>query len=166
MVGWHHQLDGHRFGRTPGVGDGQGGLACCGSWGRKESDTTEPLSWTELSQCHRFLQDAWTQQLDQETGHLQQASLLPSFKSLLFHPSNHYIPLYSCLLFCQGWWVSVCVLSIWLYVSVCLCVCIVFGYKHVLWRQAGLPGLKSCYTFYKLDIVGQLTSPMTQFSQL
>ena len=44
MVGWHHQLDGHVFGWTPGVGDGQGGLACCGSWGHKESDTTERLN--------------------------------------------------------------------------------------------------------------------------
>ena len=35
-------------GWTPGVGDGQGGLACCNSWGRKESDTTERLNWTEL----------------------------------------------------------------------------------------------------------------------
>ena len=41
MVGWHHGLDGHGFGCTPGVGDGQGGLACCSSWGRKESDTNE-----------------------------------------------------------------------------------------------------------------------------
>ena len=41
MVGWHHRLDGHGFGWTLGVGDGQGGLAYCGSWGRKESDTTE-----------------------------------------------------------------------------------------------------------------------------
>ena len=48
MVGWHHQLNGHGFGRTPGVGDGQGGLACCGSWGCQESDTTEWLNWTEL----------------------------------------------------------------------------------------------------------------------
>ena len=44
MVGWHHQLNGRRFGRTPGVGDGQGGLACCGSWGHKQSDTTERLN--------------------------------------------------------------------------------------------------------------------------
>ena len=51
MVGWHHRLNGHEFGWTPGVGDGQRGLACCGSWGRKESDTTEPLNWTELSLC-------------------------------------------------------------------------------------------------------------------
>ena len=48
MVGWHHRLDGHEFGWTLGVGDGQGGLACCDSWGRKESDTTERLNWTEL----------------------------------------------------------------------------------------------------------------------
>ena len=48
MVGWHHRLDGCGFGWTLGVGDGQGGLACCGSWGRKESDMTERLNWTEL----------------------------------------------------------------------------------------------------------------------
>ena len=47
MVGWHHQLNGHGFGWTPGVGDGQGGLACCSSWGHKESDTTEWLNLTE-----------------------------------------------------------------------------------------------------------------------
>ena len=41
MVGWHHRIDGRGFGLAPGVGDGQGGLACCGSWGHKESDTTE-----------------------------------------------------------------------------------------------------------------------------
>ena len=44
MAGWHHQLNGHEFVGTPGVGDGQGGLACCDSWGRKESDTTERLN--------------------------------------------------------------------------------------------------------------------------
>ena len=44
MVGWHHQHHGHEFGWTPGVGDGQGGLACLGSRGRKESDTTEQLN--------------------------------------------------------------------------------------------------------------------------
>ena len=42
LAGGHHQLDG--FGWTPGVGDGQGGLACCDSWGRKESDMTERLN--------------------------------------------------------------------------------------------------------------------------
>ena len=47
MVGWHHQLDGHGFWWTLGVVDGQGGLVCCGSWGLKESDTTEWLNWTD-----------------------------------------------------------------------------------------------------------------------
>ena len=44
MVGWHRQLNAHEFGQTPGVGDGQGGLACCGSRGHKELDTTERLN--------------------------------------------------------------------------------------------------------------------------
>ena len=48
MDGWHHWLDGHEFGWTLGVGDGQEGLVCCDSWGRKESDMTERLNWTEL----------------------------------------------------------------------------------------------------------------------
>ena len=49
MAGWHHWLDGRESEWTPGVGDGQGGLVCCDSWGRKESDTTERLNWTELN---------------------------------------------------------------------------------------------------------------------
>ena len=44
MVGWHRLLNGHGFGRTPGIGDEQGGLACCSSWDCKESDTTEQLN--------------------------------------------------------------------------------------------------------------------------
>ena len=48
MVGWHHWLNGHEFGWIPAVADGQGGLACCSSWGPKESDTTEQLNWY----CH------------------------------------------------------------------------------------------------------------------
>ena len=68
MAGWHHWLDGHESGWTPGVGDGQGGLACCNSWGRKESDTTEWLNWTELNTYkkvakigHRIPQVAFSQ---------------------------------------------------------------------------------------------------------
>ena len=62
MAGWHHWLDGHDFEWTPGVGDGQGDLACCSSWGCKESDMTERLNWTELnwmyfSPLHCFLFD-------------------------------------------------------------------------------------------------------------
>ena len=48
MVGWHHWLNGHEFGWTPGVGDGQGGLVCYRPWGRRELDTTEQQNWTEL----------------------------------------------------------------------------------------------------------------------
>ena len=65
MVGWHHRLYEHEFEKAPGVGDGQGILACCSLWSRKKSDTTEWLNWTEpfssskwsvivsLSQYHR-----------------------------------------------------------------------------------------------------------------
>ena len=49
VVGWHHRLSGHGFGWTPGVCDGQGSLACYSSWGRKESDMTEQLNWTDNS---------------------------------------------------------------------------------------------------------------------
>ena len=65
MAGWHHRLDGRKFECTPGVGDGQGGLVCCNSWGHKESDTTERLNRTELN---------WTE------------SMFPHPKTL---PSNH-----------------------------------------------------------------------------
>ena len=44
MVGWHHRLNGHGFGQTLAVGDGQGDLVCCGSWGLEELDTTEQLN--------------------------------------------------------------------------------------------------------------------------
>ena len=44
IVGWHHQHDGHEFEQTPGVGDGQGSLACCHPWSHKEADMTEQLS--------------------------------------------------------------------------------------------------------------------------
>ena len=47
MVGWHHQLNGHEFEQAPGVGYGQGILACCSPWGHKELDMTEWLNWTE-----------------------------------------------------------------------------------------------------------------------
>ena len=47
MVGWYHWLDRHEFEQAPGVGDGHVSLACCSSWGCKESDTTESLNWTE-----------------------------------------------------------------------------------------------------------------------
>ena len=61
MVGWHHWLCGHEFGWTPGVGDGQGGLVCCSSWGGKELDTTEQLNWTELKVVFWCPREDWGQ---------------------------------------------------------------------------------------------------------
>ena len=55
MAGWHHWLNGCESEWTPGVGDGHGGLACCDSWGRKKSDMTEWLNWTELNVTPVFL---------------------------------------------------------------------------------------------------------------
>ena len=65
MAGWHHWLDGRESEWTPGVGDGQGGLACCDSWGHKESDTTEWLNWTLIDlissyEIGKHLQAFWT----------------------------------------------------------------------------------------------------------
>ena len=62
MAGWHQQLNGHGFGWTLGVGDGQGDLACCDSWGRKESDTTERLNcWSPCPLLARVLV-SWPQE--------------------------------------------------------------------------------------------------------
>ena len=60
MAGWHHRLDGYEFEWTPGVGDGQGGLACFDSWGHKVSDTTERLNWTEANCSSRTRSDCKT----------------------------------------------------------------------------------------------------------
>ena len=57
MVEWHHRLNGHEFEWTLGVGDGQGGLACCSPRGRKESDTTERLNWTERQEKKKVLSE-------------------------------------------------------------------------------------------------------------
>ena len=65
LDGWHYQLDGHEFGWTPGVGDGQEGLACCDSKGHKESDTTEWLNW-----LNHLLKLFWTIPKNLESGNL------------------------------------------------------------------------------------------------
>ena len=54
MVGWHHWLNGHEFEQALGVGDGQGRLACCSTWGCKESDMTEQMNWTDGSSIFSF----------------------------------------------------------------------------------------------------------------
>ena len=66
MAGWRHQLDGHEFEWTLGVGDGQGDLACCDSWGRKESDTTERLNWTEPIPSRTYRNEAIENQSQKE----------------------------------------------------------------------------------------------------
>ena len=71
MAGWHHWLDGRESEWTPGVGDGQGGLACCDSWGRKELDMTERLIWSELI-CRPGYWKLWVHQKPQcepQNGH-------------------------------------------------------------------------------------------------
>ena len=76
MAGWHHWLDGHESEWTPGVGDGQGGLECCDSWGRKESDTTERLTWSDLCILEKAMAPhsstvAWKIPWMEEPGRLQ-----------------------------------------------------------------------------------------------
>ena len=84
MVGWHHQLNGHGFGWTLGVGDGQGGLACCGSWGHKELDTTERLNWIGLVGSPCCPRDS------QESSPASQfKSINSSVISFLYSPSLH-----------------------------------------------------------------------------
>ena len=68
MVPWHHRHNGHGFGWTLGVGDGQGGLACWGSWSRRELEMTEGLSWIELKLFHvQFYLLLFDSQVCQET---------------------------------------------------------------------------------------------------
>ena len=67
MAGWHHRLNGCEFEWTPGVGDGQGDLACSNSWGRKESVTTERLNWTEI--CFQDLKNGFEKNSRAYTGH-------------------------------------------------------------------------------------------------
>jgi len=72
MAGWHHWLDGRESEWTLGVGDGQGGLACCDSWDSKESDTTEWLNWTELilrCNSHNIFTDLYDSHYNQHLHH-------------------------------------------------------------------------------------------------
>ena len=82
MVGWHHRLDGRESEWTPGVGDGQGGLTCCSSWGRKESDRTERLNWTVFP-VHRNKKYCWMHTWQNEWIRLLLRFLPPIFYWLL-----------------------------------------------------------------------------------
>ena len=74
MAGWHHGLNGRESEWTLGVGNGQGGLVCCDSWGRKESDTTERLNWTGYSIVYRYHTFSIHSSVD---GHLGCFQILP-----------------------------------------------------------------------------------------
>ena len=91
MVGWHHRLNGH--GWTPGVGDRQGGLVCCSSRGRKESDTTEQLNWTELNWTSQLLSHfpAFPDNIILLKSHVGCSLAFLSLSSLL--PSPTFLPL-------------------------------------------------------------------------
>ena len=89
MVWCHHQLNGHGFGWTPGDGDGQGGLKCCGSRGCKESDTTERLNWTDWSLVSSYILDHFF---------LVSITLLLSFHPLLELDISEF----PCLIFSLG----------------------------------------------------------------
>ena len=94
MVGWHRWLNGLEFEYTLGVGDGQGGLACCSPWGRKESDTTERLNWTE-EHC---------QWLNKGICHLPLQRLNPALLQLL---------IFNTLWGSSGWREALCAPGIW-----------------------------------------------------
>ena len=87
MVGWHHWLDGHEFEWTLGVGDGQGGLACCDSWGCKESDTTERLNWTELNMLLYFIRKLWAIGKCVDLSHLFQLDFV-NFSHIYFNSNR------------------------------------------------------------------------------
>ena len=92
MAGWHHGLEGRESEWTLGDGDGQGGLACCDSWGHKELDTTERLNWTELNLAHQVLKGApW----------IRFYSIAPHIRCLM----GHALYCFSCWCWRVGrWW--------------------------------------------------------------
>ena len=82
MAGWHHWLDGREFEWTLGVGDGQGGLACCDSWGLKESEKTEWLNWTELTELGSKALQTWIAGLCYYRVHILRICQIKSKKAM------------------------------------------------------------------------------------
>ena len=104
MAGWHHRLNGHEFEWTLGVGDGQGGLACCDSWGRKELDTTERLNWTYpfkvVASDGKFFRkqtvwcwETWSLCCNQHSEVIQLSSLKKSYTFALLTLLHRYVSL-------------------------------------------------------------------------
>ena len=112
MVGCHHWLNGHGFGWTSGVGDGQGSLACCASWGRKESDMTEWLNSTEPNvHVSIYYRSSYVELLDQKIG--------PNFTKLF----SKVIPSHAAKCTCEFFWST--------YLTT-LCVSVVQVYRHLM----------------------------------
>ena len=86
MAGWHHWLDERESEWTPGVGDGQGGLTCCNSWGCKESDTTERMNWTELKLNSLFNSIIWWK----ENESWSPQDLGPKYSTLWYFLANDW----------------------------------------------------------------------------
>ena len=90
MVRWHHQLNGHEFEQTLRDSEGQGNLACCSPWGRKESDMTEQLSIAQLLQPGIGI----------NLGPTSKSMYLSIYKTLLIHTHFYYLKNY--ILFCDN----------------------------------------------------------------
>ena len=100
-AGWHHWLDGRESESTPGVGNGQGGLACCNSWGHKESDTTEQLNWTELN-CTSYFSAGSKQNHIQILMSLSLLSCMPLDQSPNFLGTHFLIWKMKMCIYCKG----------------------------------------------------------------
>ena len=141
MAGWHHWLDGRESEWTPGVGDGQGGLACCDSWDGKESDTTERLNWTELN-CKRKRAETQSNRAGRPVGgaltpckdcraQQEEKTLFPGKawasekpRTLFYCPNFLLLPIKAFFFLCQAWTFTWCrpkiVMLRWFWIIPCL----------------------------------------------
>ena len=89
VVGWRHRLDAYEFEQAPGVGDGQGGLACCGPWGHRELDMTWPLNNKSNNMLLKTLTNGIQQHI-KKTIHHDQVRFIPGIQGLFnIHKSSH-----------------------------------------------------------------------------
>ena len=124
MAGWHHWLNGHEFEWTLRVGDGQGGLLCCNSWGLKESDTTEWQNWTELIhiKCYVFVFFfTWYYTCFNV--------ILPNLPTLSLSHRVHKTDLYISVSFCLNYSQQ----GTWLYIVYCRCSLKLMIKSRALW---------------------------------
>ena len=153
MAGWHHRLDGCEFEWTPGVGDGQGVLACCDSWGGKELDTTEQLNWTELKLWVFFFQFYFSTLVDFVLPNYWQFSITLLSKVSAFDYPLHFVGSEEYFLFLSNWVLCCSVVALYeenVYsyfhkklITKCKCLCSLYipqwrkthrKIKYVLWN--------------------------------